>query len=104
MSSQAHPGGSRLLPIVIPLALLFGAAAGALYRSSDARDVALEAAGLVLTFFSTPFVLETMVALLGLVALLAWNRRCEMEREKDEWVVMEVPAKPAEADAGTAAQ
>gem|GEM_PF-6078532 len=89
------PAFRRLLPTLLPVALILGAFTVLLCLSADARDVGAEAAGLVFTFFSTPFILETTVAVLGLILVLVVNQR-RLEKDKDEWVEMEVPARPSD--------
>ena len=85
----------RHLPTLLPAAVIVGTFAAALCYSAEARQVAVEAMGLVFTFFTTPFVLETTVGLVGLGIVLTINHR-RLERENDEWVEMEVevPSKP----------
>ncbi|MDB6076173.1 MAG: hypothetical protein JWO89_3813, partial [Verrucomicrobiaceae bacterium] len=55
-----------------------------------------DAMGLVFTFFTTPFILEPTIAIIGLMTVLVINQR-RMDRDKDEWVEMEVPVKPKAA-------
>jgi hypothetical protein len=63
-------------------------------RSSETAREVLSAAGWAcFTFFTTPFILEASVGLLGLCLVIAWNNR-RIEREGDDWVVMEVHDDP----------
>ncbi len=84
----------RHLPTLLLAAVIVGAFIFMLSRNEEARGLAFEAAGLVFTFFTTPFVLETTVALCGLILVLHVNQR-RLEKEQDEWVEMEVPVRPA---------
>lgn len=77
-----------------PLALVLLGLAGVsylLWSSAEAREVAVESAFLVFTVLTTPFVLETSVALFGLVVVITYNH-WRLSREGDEWVEMEVSA------------
>jgi hypothetical protein len=58
--------------------------------SADAREVAGEAVWNLFRFFTTPFVLEFSLAIVGLLAVTSYN---EWRRNKDgpEWVELEVP-------------
>ena len=84
----------RHLPTLLPAALIIGTFVFMIWRSEEARGVAVEAVELVFTFFTTPFILETTVAIGGLILVLYVNQR-RLEKEQDEWVEMEVPARPA---------
>ena len=90
------PNIRRHLSTWSPAALIVGVVAVVLWQSADARQVANEAVTLVFTFFTTPFILEPTVAIVGLMTVLVINQR-RQDREQDEWVEMEVPAKPAPA-------
>ncbi|MDB6139188.1 MAG: hypothetical protein JWO94_2260 [Verrucomicrobiaceae bacterium] len=83
----------RHLPTLLPASIIVGAVALVLWKSTEARQVAGEALGLLFTFFTTPFILETSLALIGLMTVLVINQR-RRDREQDEWVEMEVPTKP----------
>ena len=100
MSRPAMSTFRRLLPTLLPVALILVASIVLLCLSSEARDVGAEAAGLVFTFFSTPFILETSVAVIGLILVLVVNQR-RLEKDKDEWVEMEVPARPSDPETKT---
>ena len=75
-------------PFVLVLLGLVGAG-WLLWSSAEAREIAVESAFLLFTVLTTPFVLETSVALLGLVAVITYNQ-WRLSREGDEWVEMEV--------------
>jgi hypothetical protein len=68
-----------------------------LKNSPDAREVAGEAVWNLFRFFTTPFILETTVAIFGLLVVTTYN---QWRRSKDgpEWVEMEVPDKPKDDD------
>jgi hypothetical protein len=79
-------------PWIGPLVLVLIGLAGVgclLGSSSEAREIAVESAFLLFTVLTTPFVLETSVALFGLIAVLTYNQ-WRLSREGDEWVEMEV--------------
>ena len=84
----------RHLSSVFPAALILGVVGIVLAYSAEARQVAWEAVTLVFTFFTTPFILETTGAIVGLAIVLMLNQR-RLEKDHDEWVEMEVPVKPA---------
>ncbi|MBL9143599.1 MAG: hypothetical protein JNM99_07925 [Verrucomicrobiaceae bacterium] len=78
-------------PIFFTLVFL-GAVVGVLCFSTEAREVAGEAFWNIFRFFTTPFILELSVAVMGLLIVMTYN---QWKRSKDapEWVEMEVPAK-----------
>ena len=84
----------RHLSSVILAAFILGVAGVGLASSAEARQVAWEAITLVFTFFTTPFILETTGAIVGVAIVLMINQR-RLEKDRDEWVEMEVPVKPA---------
>jgi hypothetical protein len=80
-----------------PLLIFLTFAAGIgflLSRSAEAREVTSSALSTLFGIVTTPFVLETTVALTGLVVVLTYNQ-WRLQKEGDEWVEMEVPNKPA---------
>lgn len=83
----------RHLPTLLPAGVIVGVVALVLWQSAEARQVAMDAAGLLFTFFSTPFILETSLCLIGLMLVLVINQR-RLDKDKDEWVEMEVADKP----------
>jgi hypothetical protein len=87
----------RLLgPLFISLLVLTGLGY-LLSHSAEAREVAGEAVRSLLTFFFTPFVLETTVALIGLITVMTYNQ-WRLHKDGDGWVEMEVPTKPKTED------
>ena len=76
-------------PLVIAL-LVIAVVGYVIWSSPEAREVATESAFLLFTVFTTPFILETSVALLGLAAVMTYNQ-WRLSKEGDEWVEMEVP-------------
>lgn len=78
---------------LLPASLIVGVIAVLLWQSAEARQVADDAVGLVFTFFTTPFILEPTIAIIGLMTVLVINQR-RIDRDKDEWVEMEVADKP----------
>lgn len=78
-----------------PLAIILVIMTGLGYllaNSEEARDVTVSGVTTLFGFLTTPFILETSVALMGLVAVMTYNQ-WRMERDGDEWVEMEVPVK-----------
>jgi|APTNR8051073442_1049403.scaffolds.fasta_scaffold01425_15 hypothetical protein len=65
--------------------------------SETAREVLSSAGWAGFSFFTTPFILEASVALLGMCLVIAWNNR-RIEREGDDWVVMEVTDEAKQTD------
>lgn len=75
-------------------------ALGLLLRgSATAREVLGSTGWALFTFFTTPFILEASVALLGLCLVVTWNNR-RIEREGDGWVTMEVDTAHRELEEG----
>ena len=80
-----------------PFFIFLAALAGLLFllsKSDDARDVIGTATLTFFTFLTTPFIMESSIALLGLVALLTYNQ-WRLQKDGPEWVEMEVPDKTA---------
>ncbi|MFZ4595564.1 MAG: hypothetical protein ACOYOF_14995 [Verrucomicrobiaceae bacterium] len=75
-------------PLAIALLMLTGAGY-VLWTSHEAREIVTESVFLLFTVFTTPFILETSVALMGLAAVITYNQ-WRLSREGDEWVEMEV--------------
>lgn len=61
----------------------------AAYVNETAREIVAQGLAYLFTFFSTPFVLETSTAFIGLCVVMFINNR-RLEREGDGWVEMEV--------------
>lgn len=81
-------------PIIISLLVITGLIV--LIRTNPtAREVAGEGFWMLFTFFSTPFILESTVAIIGLMIVVTWNQ-WRIRKEGDGWVEMEVPTKPAD--------
>jgi hypothetical protein len=82
----------RVAGYVFWFLLIGGTIATVLIKSEDAREVAGEAVWDLFRFFTTPFILELSVAIMGLLAVTTYN---QWRRSKDgpEWVEMEVPDK-----------
>lgn len=86
----------RHLSSILLATFIVGLVAVVLWQSIEARQIAKDAISLVFTFFTTPFILETTVGILGLAIVLSINHY-RVEKENDEWVEMEVPQKEAAA-------
>lgn len=82
-----------IITVIIGAALIY-----AISRSPDLREVAGEAAWMAFSVFTSPFILESSVALLGLIIVVTWNQ-WRIRQEGDGWVDM-VPEKapPAEGE------
>jgi hypothetical protein len=65
------------------------AIATAAYLNETAREITLQGLAYLFAFFSTPFVLESSTAFIGLCVVIAINNR-RLEREGDGWVEMEI--------------
>ncbi|WP_395751699.1 hypothetical protein [Prosthecobacter sp.] len=61
----------------------------AAYVNETAREIVAQGLAYLFAFFSTPFVLETSTAFLGLCIVMFINNR-RLEREGDGWVEMEI--------------
>jgi len=85
--------GPAIITILVGTALIY-----AISQSPDLREVAGEASWMVFSFFTSPFILESSVALLGLIIVVSWNQ-WRIRKEGDGWVDM-VPEKapPAEGE------
>jgi hypothetical protein len=75
-----------IAPVIVTL-LIVGGIVAALMLSDTAREVTLDALKLVFTIVTTPFILETTVALTFLLALLAYNR-WRLQKDGDGWVYL----------------
>lgn len=80
------------------IGVLVGSLAAALMFSESAREVVSGTVRVLFSFFTTPFILETTVALLALFAVLAINKH-RLHKEGDGWVYMMVQEGDAK-DAG----
>ncbi|WP_395737645.1 hypothetical protein [Prosthecobacter sp.] len=74
----------------------------AAYVNETAREIVAQGLAYLFTFFSTPFVLETSTAFLGLCIVMFINNR-RLEREGDGWVEMEI-TEPDAAESSAAGQ
>ncbi len=61
----------------------------AAYFNETVREVVVQGLAYLFAFMSTPFVLETTTALVGLAVVIVINNR-RLEREGDGWVEMEI--------------
>ena len=68
------------------IAVAVGVAA---YVNETVREVVAQGLAYLFVFLSTPFVLETTTAFIGLCVVIAINNR-RLEREGDGWVEMEI--------------
>lgn len=68
---------------------IIGGAGIAAYVNETAREILAQGLAYLFTFFSTPFVLESSTAFIGLCIVMIINAR-RIEREGDGWVEMEI--------------
>lgn len=84
--SSKSPWWLESLLWTLGIAVALGTAA---YLNETAREILAQGLAYVFTFFSTPFVLETSTAIIGLCVVIFINNR-RLEREGDGWVEMEI--------------
>lgn len=77
----------RLLVQSTLVAAVLAAAVAAIRQSPTAREVVWQAFTNLFGFFSTPFILEATVAVLGLIAVISYNQ-WRISRDGDGWVVL----------------
>ncbi len=87
---------SRLLWPVIWTLLGLAAVVTVLVQSDEAREVAIETAKTLFGIFTTPFILESTVAIVGILIVMAINH-WRISREGDGWVYM-VTHEPEEGE------
>lgn len=99
MASSASPKRSWLEPT---LWIIAGSTAlmALLWLNATAREVAAQTALALVQFFTTPFVLEISLAIIGLGIVLAINH-FRMRREGDEWVYLQKTSVPSSSSDGT---
>lgn len=83
------PKATHQVGYVMAVGLAIGALAAVMVFSEAAREVTLSTLRTLFTIFTTPFILETTVALVALFIVLAINKR-RLEKEGDGWVYMMV--------------
>ncbi len=99
---EAHPPKSLwwLEALLWSLAIITGVAVSA-YVNETAREIVMQGLAYFFTFFTTPFVLETSTAFVGVCIVMFINAR-RLDREGDGWVEMEItdPAEPKDLSLG----
>ena len=83
----------RVVRPLIFFACVLAALALLVRFNATAREVIGEGVRLLFTLFTTPFILESSIAIIGLLILITWNQH-RLQKDGDGWVEMEVPAKP----------
>lgn len=78
----------KLAATVICLAIVVSAVAWLMRSSPEAAEVITGAMGLLASIFSSPFILEASLGLIGLVIVLTYNQYRREQDEKDEWVLL----------------
>lgn len=56
--------------------------------NATANEVITGAMGLLASIFTSPFILEATLALIGLVIVLCYNQYRRERDDKDEWVLL----------------
>jgi hypothetical protein len=77
----------RVIQTVL-LVIVFIAVVYAVRQNPTAREVVGEAFAGLFGFFTTPFILEASVALLGLITVVTYNQ-WRINRDGDGWVTLE---------------
>ena len=99
-ASQSLPAKSlwwlESLLWTLGIAVAIGIAA---YVNETVREVVVQGLAYLFVFLSTPFVLETTTAFIGLCVVIAINNR-RLEREGDGWVEMEIKQPDTADDLG----
>lgn len=90
LSESTAPKASQHHLWVIATGVGVGALAAVLLFSDAAREVAVLTLRTLLSVITTPFLLETTVALLALFIVLAINKH-RLDKDGDGWVYMMVP-------------
>lgn len=101
MTENTTPKNWWLVPLLIG-ALFIGGIAYAWQTSEAAKEILAKSFFTIAGTLASPFILESSIAIFGLVAVLTYN---QWRREKDgpEWVEMEVPDSPKIDSAKTTA-
>lgn len=90
----------RHLSSLVWIVIFFCAIILLLKNNATAREVTSQGLAVIFGFFTTPFILESTVAVIGFVILLQWNE-WHRRNDRDEWVEMHVPDRTAtESDNG----
>lgn len=88
MSASSPPPRWWLSPLLFTICFV-AALATALHFSETAREVLPKAFGFLTGALATPFILESSIALFGLTLVLVINQ-WRLQKQDDEWVLMEV--------------
>ncbi len=87
-----------IAPLLWSLAF-FIAGIVACFVSENAREIIFSGIGYMWAFFTTPFILEASVFIIGLFTVLIINN-LRLEREGEGWVTMEVKKDTSAANTG----
>jgi hypothetical protein len=85
-----------LEPVLWALGLVIAITVAA-FVNDTAREITLQGAAYLFAFVTTPFLLETSAAFIGICVVFAINSR-RIAKEGDGWVMMEVKNAETEAD------
>jgi len=78
----------KLAAVFICLAAVATALVLLMRSSPEAAEVITGAFGLLASIFTSPFILEASLGLIGLVIVLTYNQYRRERDEKDEWVLL----------------
>lgn len=96
--TEKLPANPRWWLETLVWSLGFAIATGvACYVNETAREIVGQGLAYLFMFMTTPFILESSAAVIGLCIVIFINNR-RIEREGDGWVMMEVKQPEAEPD------
>ncbi len=78
----------RVVALFICLAVVAVAVVLIMRSSPEAAEVVTGAFGLLASIFTSPFILEATLGLIGFVIVLTYNQYRRERDEKDEWVLL----------------
>ena len=84
----------RVVALFIGLAVVVVAVLLMMRSSPEAAVVISGALGLLASIFTSPFILEATLGLIGFVIVLTYNQYRRERDEKDEWVLLPRTVRP----------
>jgi hypothetical protein len=99
MTETETPNRWWLPPLIVGL-LFIGGISYAWQSSDEAKEILAKSFFTIAGTLASPFILETSIAIFGLIAVLTYN---QWRRDKDgpDWVEMEVPSSQKTASTET---